>query len=363
MKDVVDCIKTYAEIAEEDGFILHWKELSERLIKGIQNSYSYREESIVKIVEHVINSVGTFGRQGDKRKFSIFTNSIFIHGNKSQVKFNYYGKSTQRELGDIIFILSVVYNGKKYFERLTINQVKKPKNTSWKFSSESAKEQVYLLSRFPTFEGVERSLIPQTRYSLPNNSGCLGTHGLLYPPGDFALVSSKELEVILLNKSTLKIDDLLRLKKETMQDTMCLSCLICDCDFEICVYILRKLIHYFPKFHTCFQLTCNLPLLKNDCISYNSYDFTKKYLMGHIGELIYAKGLPYNRPAFQFLQALFNSIRKKAEKEQLKKVLEFIKSFYQYKYSDSNSYKEYDDNYGEGGGIGIVHTTVNLGEG
>ena len=177
MKDALTCIKKYAEVVNDEKFILHWKKLSEKLLRGIQKNYDLHEPNIVEIIENIINNFGQFHTNG--RYFSVSTNSIFIHGNKSQVEFEYYGKSTRRELGDIIFILSVVYNGKKYFEKMTINQVKKSKNVLWNFNNDSAKEQLYLLSRFPTFRGTNNSLIPTKNYNLPNCSGCLGSHGLL----------------------------------------------------------------------------------------------------------------------------------------------------------------------------------------
>jgi hypothetical protein len=362
MRDVINCIKKYIKITNNEKFIRHWKELSEKLIMGIQNSYSNREDNIVKIIESIINSVGTVGTQGKWQKFSISTNSVFIHGNKSQVEFNYYGKNPQRELGDIIFILSVVYNGRKYFEKMTINQVKKSKDASWRFYSDSAKEQVYLLSRFPTFKGAKGLLIPQKEYNLPNNSGCLGTHGLLYSPGDFALISSKELEVLLSKKKTIRLNDLLGLEKKAIQTMLYPCCLLSDYDIEECFYIFHKLIHHLPRYYRCFPFICDLPVLGNDCISYNSYDFSKKYLLGHIGELIYAEELPYNSSAFQFLQDLLNAVRRKAEIERAKDVLNFISSFYYYGYSDRGG-ESYGEGDYEGGGIGIIHTMVNLGKG
>jgi len=43
--------------------------------------------------------------------FKISTKSIFIHRNKFLAEFEYYGERIKKELGDLIFILSVIYNG------------------------------------------------------------------------------------------------------------------------------------------------------------------------------------------------------------------------------------------------------------
>ena len=374
MKDVISCIKKYIRVTEEAQFVIHWKELAARLLNGINNKYQqkFREPSIVSIIEEIINNIDQF--ETKDRSFKISTNSIFVHGIKSQVEFEYYGTKTQRELGDIVFVLSIVYKGRKFFEKMTINQVKKQKSTtattvSWSFGNESCREQLYLLSRFPTFRGVKGSLIPMKEYNLANTSWCLGSHGLLYHPGDFALVSSKGLEVILSGRKSLKLEDLAGGFPPYTTDSCFPSCLLYgyDLDLEECFYILLGL----PRFYPCFyplSFTCNLPILGSRCISYNAYDFSDKYLVGLVGELIYAKNLPYNKPAFQLLQDLLGAIRGRAEREHLKNLLSFISSFYRYKYEgqegEGEGYGELNNELdNEGGGVGIVHTIVDLGEG
>lgn len=357
MRDVLNCIKKYVEITENEKFILHWKKLSERLLKGIQESYVHREPEIVRIIEDIINNIGQFDTE-EYHRFNISTNSIFIHGNKSQVEFEYYGKGTQREFGDIIFILSIVYSDRKYFEKMTINQIKKSKSVSWNFNTNSAKEQLYLLSRFPTFRGTNNSLIPIKSYNIPNNSGCLGSHGLLYYPGDFALISSKQLDVILSGKNKLELANLM---VSIIPNSFCL-CFHC-CYLLDDVYLLHKLIHFYPRYLRYFPFICNFPILGNSCISYNAYDFSDKYLRGLIGELIYAKDLRYNHQAFQFLMDLLKSIEIKGGKYK-----SFVQDFKKFNYNpigygeDKNNKKYYEFDRG-GGGLGIIYTIINLGKG
>jgi len=356
VKDVLNCIKKYVEITEDEKFILHWKKLSERLLKGILESYIRREPETVRIIENIINNIGQFNTE-EHHRFNISTNSIFIHGNKSQVEFEYYGKSTKRELGDIIFILSVVYNGRKYFEKMTINQIKKSRNVSWNFNTDSAREQLYLLSRFPAFKGAKNSIIPKKDYNLPNYSGCLGSHGLLYYPGDFALISSKQLDVILSGKNKLELANLV------LSIVPNNPCLCLHIDFEECFYLLHKLIHFYPRCLRYFPFICNLPILGNSCISYNAYDFSDKYLRGVIGELIYAKGLGYNHQAFQFLMDLLESIERKGGKYK-----SFVQNFRKFNYNpigygkDKIDKKDYEFDR-DGGGLGITHTIIDLREG
>lgn len=346
------------------SFIRYQKEFSAKLSEGIKNSYKEgcREENIVKFIENIVNSVKYLPKNaagGRKNlKFSISTNSIFIHGNRSQVRFKYYGDETRREIGDIIFILSVVCKDEKIFEKMTINQVKKSKTMSWNFNNRSSKEQLYLLSRFPTFSGADKSLIPNKDYYLPNISGCLGTHGLLYQPGDFAIVSSRELEAILAGRNRLELSDLVERscsKPTLMYDE--------ECIYKFCRFDYR---HDAKS----FSLMQNLPVMGNSCIAFNAHDFSNKYLTGNIGELIYASNFSYNRPAFWFLHELLAMIESKAKREKEKNLLEFVNSFYRYRYNHNfdrdrvgGIQGNIDDNesYYEGGGIGIVHTTIDLG--
>ncbi len=58
---------------------------------------------------------------------------------------------------------------------------------------------------------------------------------------------------------------------------------------------------------------------------------------------------------------LLYTIRKKAERENLKDVLKFLSS-YSDGYGNEGGEGDNDMNY-DGGGIGIVHTTIDLGEG
>src|SRR5207249_11496126 len=120
--------------------------LSLRYSKG-----SY-EPSLVKVVEDVVNSLNGFRSTSPGGELQIFTRALFIHGSKSYVEFDYYAQKAKKELGDIIFIVSAVYKGRKYFEKVTINQAKKdrtkPRRPRWAIDQ----KQLYLLSRFPNFE-------------------------------------------------------------------------------------------------------------------------------------------------------------------------------------------------------------------
>lgn len=344
--DTLECIKRFIEMSDGEKFLVHSKVFAERLQSGIKKSYEKREPDIVSIIKNIVNSVNVL--ETNDRHFKILTSSVFIHGNKSQVEFEYYGKKTKRELGDIIFILSIVYKGEKYFEKMTINQVKKSNNVSWTFYTDSSKEQLYLLSKFPTFKGVNALLIPGKEYNLLNFSGCLGTYGLLYPPGEFALISSKLLAILTTIKRSIRLKDLFINTPSY--------------NFQFAYFCCFK--NYYRKSLFCYTYCpafyC-LPVYRNSYISYYTHDFSDKYLRGLIGELIYAKDLPFDNSAFQFLQDLMMAIQWKAKKEKNKEMIDFIASYRRNINGGDGGIDGLSEFNYEYGGMGIIYTVVDLG--
>jgi hypothetical protein len=97
----------------------------------------------------------------------------------------------------------------------------------------------------------------------------------------------------------------------------------------------------------------------------NIHDFVDKYLRGYIGELIFSDNIGvYNAPAFDLLRELFSAIMRKAQKEKRTELINFVNEFFSHPYSgnkgDMREGIEFDY---EGGGIGVIYTLINLGEG
>ena len=106
------------EITDNEKFILHWKRLSEKFLKGIQESYRLYEPKIVEIIEKIINNIGQFDTRGGHNRFNISTNSVFIHGNKSRVEFEYYdGKSTRHESSETLFLFCQSFTTTENFSK------------------------------------------------------------------------------------------------------------------------------------------------------------------------------------------------------------------------------------------------------
>ena len=365
MQRVIECLIGYLDIVTSREFANHREELANRLMQAIRDGYNnnLREERIVERMVRKINNFQTLGSY-----FILETKSIFVHGGKSQVKFDYYGTEKQVELGDMIFILDIVYGGFKFFETYTINQVKKATNNTkrirWTLTGNS-KLQAYLLSRFPSFYSVS-GVVPNRIYSLCNTFGCLGTHGLLFPPGDFALVSSLHLETILFSKNIIVFSDLYG----ALNNHTC-----CHDQFSqlvkrgIWLLAREKLLEHWllleelQALFLSIWLLCekNCIMLSNRCNAPNAHAFTDRYLRGQAGELVYAAKLYHNRSALSFLHDILNQIRAKYSPT----FDRFVDEYFQFKYYNdrTRSWSSSKDNFESGdneGGLGIVHTRIHI---
>ena len=339
-------ISKYESIVKIDDFIIYEKDFADKIISALSNRYlqDKNEVCLVHTIEDIVNKIKNF--QTISKVFSISTKSIFIHGTKSHVKFNYYGQTTKPiELGDLIFISSVLYNNRKYFEKFTINQFKKDKkktqSISWRIDN---KKQLYLLSRFPAFEGV-KGIVPKKKYHLSNYSGCLGSYGLLYRPGDFSFVSATRLDSYIGHNTSLKKTELYYMDDRALKFLYT----------RYPIFYPKALVLYFPPHN----------ILGNCHFSSNVYDFIHEYLRMNVGELVFTKEGLSNLQAKRFLHELLSTIRIKAEKENDKAAINFIDDFLRVNYAYDERQNRFNENLDfdpEGGGIGIVHTTIDLGE-
>lgn len=375
---VKEVIEKYIQLINTEKFVRYEKDFAHRIRTGLANAYKQglNEPKMVSLIEGIINSVQDFSTSVNR--FIISTKSIYIHGVKSRVEFECYGKQECRELGDLIFVLSIVYKGKKCFEKLTISQFKKEREVKEEKSSnrnlprfDIDMEQLYLLSRFPSFRGAKGSLIPNTDYYLPNYSGCLGSYNLLFNPGDFIFLSAKWLEILLASRKSISLKDLANLNLYEIYHCLPYP-ILCDPDYiEDLLYILIKLTYHcwsckYGPLPIPFLPPCNIGVLGVSFYASNIHDFVDKYLRGCIGELIYSKVGFYNNYARMFLKDLFLRIKTKAKREGKQDIVNFVDSFFRYPYAHNFNGKDDGGNVEsdfEGGGFGIIHTVINLGEG
>jgi hypothetical protein len=360
---IEEVIEKYLQLTKTEHFAKYEKDFASRVQIGLNEGYQrgFCEPEMVSIVEGIINNLN--GLSVSTNRVKLFTRGIFIHGPRkgveTRVEFEYYGQKVETELGDLIFILSVVYNGRKYFEKFTISQFKKDDDKlRWNLSN---KEQIYLLSRFPSFRGIRGSIIPMREFNLPNYSGCLGSFNLLFRPGDFVFVSAPRLESFVGNRKSLS-----RANISKLEEPLCYyfpyPVPLDWPHIKDLFYIWRKLWRHgmpIPFFAPYF-----IGILGFSRSASNIHDFVDKYLRGYIGELTYSDIGIYNTPAFDFLCELFSAIMRKAQKEEKIEFINFIDEFFRHPYGgQEGGIREGVEFDYEGGGIGIIYTSINLGEG
>ncbi len=188
---MIDIIKKYFELIETGEFHEYSFDFAEKINNAILNNYSNNEPYIVRKIVKEINNNNKLSLSING--MSISTDAIFIHGNNSQVEFKYRNTDIQKELGDLIFILSIIYQGKKQIEKFTISQTKKAQSKPERW--EIDKKQLFLLSHFPSFKGV-KGIIPKEKIKLKNFSGTLGSYSLL-EHDDFIYISAPLLRKVL----------------------------------------------------------------------------------------------------------------------------------------------------------------------
>jgi len=334
--DEVDrAIWKYIGITHEPVFWDYVREFSYRLRKATHLS-SYE----VDIVGKVVDQLGGFGVSGPNG-VSLSTSTAFIHG-KIMANFDFRGERVRRELGDLIFVLSVVYRNLKFFEKLTISQAKVTRNGEWDLSNEA---QLYLLSRFPPFKISGRD----REYRLPNYTCTLGSY-TLFDTGrnDLVYISARLLEKMVSANDS-------RVKRVKMEDL-----LWCN--------------HHSTYYHLCYYRNWRIPwlldpstlilssLLSGEFLgvslcSLGAFEFALNFLRGFVGEPAFSATGYYNCSLFSFLQKLISYLEKKGFKD-------FVRHFTRYRYLyDVPSPEGMEiEEWGGEGGIGIIHTVINLGE-
>ena len=333
----------FYKLTKSVKFIKYANDLANKLVSSISNSYAEKEPEIVKSIANKLKENFQY------KKMSISTNGIFIHGNKtSGVKFQYYGREVERELGDLIYVFSVIYKNRKILEKVSFSQFKKDGNSSkWDLSN---REQLYLLSRFPTFYGTPGSIIPTNKISLRNYSGSLGTYDLLYEPGDFIHVNAPLLDTILSNHKSLRRKEFSLLEKNR------------GIYFEITdSLVYEELLHFYFPF--CKHSLGGCPPFCASAFSANAYHFIQEYLRGCVGETVFGIGINYDVESLKLIHDIFVSLKERGKKGKDGSLESFADSFLSTPYAtdDKDEFRRTD--FVDDAGIAIIYTKVNLGNG
>lgn len=114
--------------------------------------------------------------------------SRMIHKyNTSGVSFDYMGKSSKKELGDMAIVSMVTIDRQIVLLKTAFIQNKDTKTHDWKIDH----EQLFLLKNFPTFTG-ERGMLLSKTFTFLNHSGTLGNFGLFLPNGDMTFLTAQD---------------------------------------------------------------------------------------------------------------------------------------------------------------------------
>lgn len=374
MNNLFEALKKYIMLVQREEYLEFRNAFANKIETAIADNYQQAEPEIVRKIVNEVNKVN--GISLSKDGITISTSSFYFHGSKSQVKFKYYGKESKKELGDIIFILSVIFKGEKYYEKCSIAQVKKASPNKPQISWNIDKEQLYLLSKFPTFEGV-KGLVPKEKFSLPNYSGDLGSYNFVFQPGDFIYASASLLEGLIKSTKSLSLSKLIRLNEYA-----CGPCLLHN------AFNNEDIFYFFDKYYGCFKkkysghsMSCRFcffgckGILGFCHFSKDIYDFIDKYLRGCIGEpVFFYKGF-YNLNANSFLKKMFGEINKWATNIGDQRAKEFVLQLKKCpgeedflgdvaKKENNGGYEgsKNNDSREKEGGFGIIYTSIDLGE-
>lgn len=350
-------LEKYCTFIAEKNFWIFVRKWAFTLYSAMWNK-SLNEPQVVKKIVQELNGLGFAG---------IRTYTAFVH-QKPYVRFCDYNLTERKaELGDLIFIISVIHKRRKIFERVTINQAKK--GAAPKIDA----RQLFLLSRFPAFR------LPKKWggkvYALPNYSHCLGSHSLL---GDeFTFISSVLLDYALGPNQPFKVDKLTNLFDH--KDFLFPRVILKSDSFSIvnqCKSKLREKLWNWPDYfchlwlghHWHWWEILPVPMIRNFGYAWNARRFASAYLLSWIGEIIWGNPSSPNPQAWELIQDIVSSMASLSDKT----VQEFVDKFHKYPYEGEIPGKVTEGNNGGGiddedeevdaGGFGIVYTEVNLDE-
>ncbi len=335
--------KTLRLLEDNDVFIQYCKDFADKVSETIDAGYKSgkTEPDIVEDVSDTINRVSRIpGTYGKGKKFSLETKATFIHGYRSQVKFNVSGCEKQRELGDIVFISTLAWKRKIAMRRITFNQVKKDRESRkayWKISS----DQLYLLTKFPSFTGIKGSILSGKTFNLISKTGCLGSYGFLTYPNDFGFLSAPILDLILSGKTSVRKKDLIAL------------CPLISDQMDLFASIFPRFsIHYAQNLFDFIRYFCNIMIGEYVCCC----NYINDPIKGILGAII------------DYLDVLSSSA---SEDKSLEALVASLKRF-DHMYSDVFSTGDSFDGSGtdrglpgdnpENGGLAVIHHITSIEE-
>lgn len=187
-------------------------DLAARMRGGIERIYTSKPDEVecVRAMVQAIDGTPPVAVTLDRRaSFTLKVEAAFLHGSRSQVRFQVGGADHQRELADLLVLGAYVNDGRLAFQRACLIQAKRAGQSTGQAASRYGVDpwQLALLASFPEFSGVAGVFAGLTVH-LRNRSGMLGAYGLLSPPGEIIIVSARVLNQVLGGRKSLAAKEL-----------------------------------------------------------------------------------------------------------------------------------------------------------
>lgn len=254
------------ELAKEIGnprFLLRQNEIATEAKTSLQVSRD-KGENEVKTVTRLCNTLN------GKNINRINLHTKKIHGRASCVMFlNEANSVAKRELSDMVVLSLITEKGCVLYARIAFIQNKmEDKSKEWNIEQ----DQLYLLTNFPTFDGVSGIFGKKTDIALPNPCGQLGNYGLFCAPCEMIFANAGVITA--LQKGTrVTLDEI---KKLTAANKCASS------RYE-------HVISYIDEFH---YVETALPILGTCSVALNMHQFIRNWTQFNIGEEIVIGGNP-----------------------------------------------------------------------
>ncbi len=355
MTDIFEAILKFQKDSFDLRFIEEQKRVASAINAALSQSYldDGNEIDLVKSTIFALNST-------PGKKFRL--ESLFIHGNRSQVQFDYYGKIAKKEMGDLILVSTMTYRSKPVLQKMTIVQAKKDtvkQKSSWSIDP----EQLHFLSTWPIFTGV-KGIFPKIKNVVIDNSGCMGSYVLYREPGDFVFIAAPILGRLLSGRKRVNIDELtyIQLPHSQLHNVgnlnnpfpFSLSSIYPEGWF----YIWEKYMHRYYKMGFPLPFLPNnigSSVLGNQLIALNVNDTVQHLSLLNIGELIFSSydAIIINENASRLLNTVLRYLRQHSDEVGKMDLFRYIPE-------DAPVFEQFDMS---GISIGLVHTISEVGQG
>lgn len=345
LKNVVEFTKT----ARSDAFMQDIKKVCS-ILQGVLAEVYLNDGDEIELVKQTIKVFNS--NPGSHVRLE----SAFVHGNRSMIAFDYYGKEAKKELGDLIVVSTLTNHGTPVLQKMTIVQAKRDtmKTYSWGIDE----EQLFFLSNWPEFKGV-MGIFPRRRITIPDYTGCLGSYYLYRSPGDFVFISAKELDRSLGSKKRITFDKLVQFRIDASHtrafEAPFFGYPMLFEDPEHLYHYFKLLYHNLPnlRFQPPFGInvgSSTSEILGNVQFGKSVYDTIGEFCRLNVGEPVFAydSEIPVNEFAYQLLNTVIRYIAR-TEQGSLRQLIGF----------NANA-PYFEDADLHGSRIGILHTITEV---